>query len=199
MTWPTCPPTIHAVLAVPIAAEPLTLDEGKLRAGLDWIVGDPRDPLMLEFISAARQQVEQDTGIAVPVQLRDLFLDTLPIIIAWQDLPPQTMPLRNVESVTAIDSSGAATVLPPADYVATISNAGVTLSIVNPPADAQRWIVRVEAGFDVIPPSLLQAVGLLTAHYATIGRDLTITGTIVAVTPLGYEEAIRPFVRMALI
>lgn len=190
---------IRAALALPIAAEPLTLDEGKLRANLDWTVGDPRDALMLEFISAARQQVEQDTGIAVPEQTRDLYFDALPTgLIPWHALPPQTAPVVDVVALSWADAAGVITALAPADYTVTQTNDGLTITVAAPPAEAVRWILRVVSGFDPIPPSLLHAVGLLTAHYATVGRDATIVGTIVAATPFGYLEAVRAFALVAL-
>jgi hypothetical protein len=40
-------------------------------------------------------------------------------------------------------------------------------------------------------PLLLQAVGLLTAHYATLGRDLAGTADTFPV-PMGYEAAVAP-------
>ena len=40
-------------------------------------------------------------------------------------------------------------------------------------------------------PLLVEAVGLLTAHYATFGRDLAISGPATRV-PAGYDEAIAP-------
>jgi hypothetical protein len=45
---------------------------------------------------------------------------------------------------------------------------------------------------------LVQAVGLLTAHYATLGRDLALSGTMTPV-PMGYEEAIAPYRLIVLI
>src|SRR5258705_9577128 len=65
-------PHAVSVLVTPPALEPLTLDQGKLRAGLDWVAGDPRDALMTGFIQAARSQVEQDTGLALLTQTRDV-------------------------------------------------------------------------------------------------------------------------------
>jgi uncharacterized phiE125 gp8 family phage protein len=201
MTWPmewaaapTPRPIIRSVLAQPIAAEPLTLDEGKLRAGLDWTAGDPRDELMLGFISAARQQVEQDTGLALPVQTRDLFCDVLPSAVPWRQLPAQSSPLTAVTTVTAVDSLGAQTVLDPTAYTVTITNDTFTLAVPTPPADTQRWIVRITSGFPTLPPSLLQAVGLLTGHYATVGRDLSIDERRIGLTPLGYTDTIRAWI-----
>jgi hypothetical protein len=42
-------------------------------------------------------------------------------------------------------------------------------------------------------PLLVQAVGMLVGHYATVARDLTIVGTIVATTPMGYDACIDPY------
>jgi len=200
-TSSSCAPRIRAELALPIdpAAEPLTLDQAKLLAGLDWAAGDPRDQMMQDFIAAARAQVEQDTNRALPSQARDLFFDALPATVAWHALPPQTVPLQTVTSVSAIDSQGVSTPLDPTAYAVTITNDGLTIAILTPPAaTAQRWVVRVQSGYVTPPPSLLHAVGLLTAHYATAGRDLTIVGTIVATTPLGYTEAIAAHIVVML-
>jgi uncharacterized phiE125 gp8 family phage protein len=192
----SCAPRIRAELAAPIATEPLTLDQAKLLAGLDWAVGDPRDQMILDFIAAARAQVEQDTNRALPLQARDLFFDTLPATVAWYALPPQTVPLQAVTSISAVDSQGVITPLDPSAYAVAITNDGLTLSILTAPPDVQRWVVRVQSGSATLPPSLLFAVGLLTAHYMTTGRDLTITGTIVATTPHGYAEAIAAHILM---
>ena len=198
--YPPPRPSVRSLLAVPITKEPLTLDEAKLRAGLDWVPGDPRDDLMLGFIEAARQQVEQDTGLAVPDQERDLFFDMLPAAIAWRDLPPQSTPLRSVSTISYLDDQGVVQVLDPSAYSVVIGNDCLLITLITPPAVAQRWIVRIAAGFLTIPPSLLQAIGLLTAHYATVGRDLTTSGaTAVLPTPLGYEDAIRAFVIVVLV
>jgi len=49
-------------------------------------------------------------------------------------------------------------------------------------------------------PLLVHAVGLLTAHYATLGRDLALAGMRGAMetVPMGYEEAIAPYRLMVL-
>src|SRR6187399_1106380 len=80
--------------------EPLTLDEAKLRAGLDWPSGDPRDALMESFIRSARQKVEADTGLALLRQTRSVVItaaagDVIP-------MPPYTIP---TVSITADDGS----------------------------------------------------------------------------------------------
>ena len=60
------------------ASEPLTIAEGKLRAGLDWADGDARDNLMTTWIKAAREKVEHDTGLALLEQTRDVVFDAMP-------------------------------------------------------------------------------------------------------------------------
>jgi uncharacterized phiE125 gp8 family phage protein len=198
---PAVQPLIRSVLALPIATEPLTLDDGKLRAGLDWPAGDPRDQLMLGFISAARQQVEADTALAVAEQTRDLLFDTLPSeLVEWRELPSQSSPLTSVTALSWADSNGVIIALDPTAYTITISNAGLLISVPLPPASAVRWILRIVAGFggatpaQTIPPALLQAVGLLTAHYATLGRDLaTIERGTLDIIPQGYDALISAY------
>jgi len=190
---------IESVLVPPIVAEPLSLDDAKLRAGLDWVVGDPRDDLMTGFIAAARGKVEHDTGLALPTQSRDLMFDALPTSIYLRDLPDQSLPLQSVTSLTWYDSAGAAHVLTPlTDYTVLQSNRTLSFTILTPPVDLRLtngWTVRIVAGFaaDALPPELLQAIGLLTAHYATTGRDLVSLGHMVADVPFGYEDIIAPF------
>lgn len=180
--------------------EPLTIEEGKLRAGLDWVVGDPRDALMASFIAAARQKVEQDTGRAIVLTYRDVTYDWLPNLYAIP-LPWPSVPLQAVESITYYTAGGIATVVPVTVYEYDLIQGAIGLAPAGswPTGDLQHfgaYVLRILSGYPTkaaIPPLLLHAVGLLTAHYATAGRDLVTIGTIVASTPYGYEEAIAPF------
>lgn len=97
---------------IPVA--PLTLEQGKLRAGLSWDAGDARDVLMQGFIAAAVSQVEQDTGISLLLKTFDVYFDALP-----RDLTPIALPWRPVPAVIAfssIDTAGAVQVLDVANY-----------------------------------------------------------------------------------
>jgi len=193
-----------AVVAPPAAV--LTVTEGKLRAGLDWIVGDPRDQLMASFIAAATAKVEEDTGVALAPRTVDVFYDTLPRTYA---VP---LPLRPVSGVTfsSFDSSSIRVPLAGAIYALNSGSAApVEASVQLIDADAwpatlrafQPWAIQIVAGFTTaadIPPRLLHAVALLVAHYATIGRDLVQIGHIVAETPLGYESIIAPYQLVAV-
>jgi uncharacterized phiE125 gp8 family phage protein len=90
-----------SVLIEPPTAEPITLDEAKLRAGLDWPTTeppDPRDQLMHDHIAAARSQVERDTGLALLTQTRDLYF--APVAVGdMVRLPSQSIPLQAIVSV----------------------------------------------------------------------------------------------------
>jgi hypothetical protein len=182
-----------SVLVTPPAQEPLTLEEGKLRAGLSWATTDPPDPrdqLMRDHIAAARGQVERDTGLALLTQTRDVYFTTIGDgLIA---LPCQALPLQSIDSVTPIEPtsaptwrSGAWTVTGNPHWVESLGGAttGVARCVVG-------WIDP--ADLRTKEPLLFQAVGLLTAHFATLGRDLAGTDSM-NVVPMGYEDAIGSY------
>ena len=185
--WQT--PLTVSVLVAPPTQEPLTIEEGKLRAGLTWpvkIPPDPRDALMADHIAAARSQVERDTGLALLTQTRDVVFYTLPSGLVT--LPMQGLPLQEVISVTPMAPSsppiGLVRVAPqelaPAFAGVTAGTARVKVGWIDP-AD-----LRVQA------PLLVLAVSLLTAHFATAGRDAVVTG-VAFPNPQGYEEAISSY------
>lgn len=181
------PRSVSSVLVVPPAEEPLTLDEAKLRAGLYWVSPDPRDDMMKEFIAAARQQVEQDTGLALLMQTREITVAPLAAVDVLP-LPTQALPLI---SITDLDGNP----IDPATYT------------VQPDTWTVRWNTPITAGVRIVSgwetagalkqdaPLLYQAVALLTAHFATLGRDLASVGhgPSMAITPYGYDEAIGPY------
>lgn len=184
-----------------IAVEPLTLAEGKLRAGLDWEDGDARDALMAGFITAARAKVEIDASVALLAQHRDVYLDAMPSTVFA--LPLLSRPLQAVVSLQATDLAGAVSTLDPATY--TVDLVGARIGLVSGAAWPvglrllQPWVIRIVAGHPSVAalaaadPLLLQAVGLLTAHYATVGRDLTTVGTI-ATVPEGYADLLSSYI-----
>jgi len=183
------PRSVASVLVEGPTVEPLTLDEAKLAAGLDWPPGDPRDTQMEAFIAAARSKVEQDTGLALLQQTRDIFVEVFwaggVIPLPWQALPLQSItdPLGRVltRDEVLIDRQLGTLALPPAASGYTIG----TFRIVSGWPDAAS--LKKEA------PLLWQAVALLTAHYATLGRDVAIAGTIVTDVPQTYDDAVAPF------
>lgn len=198
----TAPPHMRSVIYTEPVLEPLTVDQGKLRAGLDWAAGDARDELMRGFIATARTTVENDTGLALLTQVRDVYLDTMPR--GWQPLtlPAQSLPLQAVNAVTYFDTAGTPTVVDPANYTVDLASGRIAVSLSGSfwPTNLrflQPWVIRITSGYvsvAKIPAPLVHAVGLLTAHYATAGRDVADIERGVAIEmPFGYEAAIAPY------
>lgn len=190
------------ILVEPPTEELLTLDEAKLRAGLDWPAGDPRDAQMELFIKAARERVERDTGLALRTQTREVYLSHL---VLPADFPAPAHPLQSIEAVVTVDAEGRR-------YPRAWTFGGGRLRVEpvvkpEPPDwpllvdDVYPWIVRIVVGWpklEDIPPLLQWAVGLLTAHYATVARDAVVVGTIAQTVPLGYDEALSDYRRVAV-
>lgn len=187
------PQTLYRHLVETPTEEPLTLEEAKIYAGLDWPAGDPRDALMRGFISAARAKVEFDTGLALPQQTWDLYFEATASGLIR--LPAQATPLQSIAEVVALGAPGGPVTLTAPDFLVTAS--GRAIALTDWPATWAPYTVRVVAGWPTPAallteaPLLRHAVGLLTAHYATLGRDLASTEEALPV-PFGYEEAIAP-------
>ena len=182
-------PPVTSVLLVPPAEEPLTLAQAKLRAGLDWPDGDPRDDLMQDFIAAARAQVELDTGLALLTQTRGI---TFHESAAWSaesgyvPLPMQTLPLQSLT-----DPNGN-----PATFTTGFERRRAVARLTSSFTPGMWTAVagwEDAAALRQQAPGLVQAVGLLVAHFATVGRDAVIVGTIATPNPLGYDECINPY------
>lgn len=188
-----------SVLVTPPTQEPLTVDQGKLRAGLDWDPGDPRDALMTGFIAAARHKVEQDTGLALLTQTRDVYYDA--VLEDAITLPAQSLPLQSVASIKTTDTAGAVNTLATTEYTVDLVSGRISVSQTGVwPTDLRRfqpWVIRIVSGWatpDALlaqAPLLVHAVGLLVAHYATRGRDLASADGITEV-PYGYADVIVP-------
>ena len=203
-------PSPVSVLVTPPVEEPLTLEQAKARAGFDWISPDPRDALLMDFLRAARAQVEHDTGLALLTQTRDAWLNAFPLTATGLiRLPSQCRPLQSVTTVGFIDATGVAIVLPAEAYVVDLARGEIGLApgATWPAFSTLRGVapitIRVVAGWpdaDILAqhaPLLVQAVGLLTAHYATAGRDLA-SGDGLEATPLGYAAAIAPYEQVSV-
>jgi len=186
-----------------VAVEPLTLAEGKLRAGLDWADGDARDGLMTGFIASARHKVEQDTGLALLTQTRDIYFDAMP---RWRwrtplELPAHSRPLQAVTWIKYTDTGDVLQTLDPSQYVVDVASGRIGLSLSGIwPLDVrpfQPFVIRIVSGWPTvaqIPAPLVHAVGLLTAHYATVGRDIAAVERVSGIeVPFGYREAIEPY------
>lgn len=194
-------PHAISVVVTPPTEEPLTLTQGKLRAGLDWVDGDPRDALMTGFIAAARSKVEQDTGLALLTQTRDIYLDALPSRWRAITLPAQSRPLQAIVSFKSTDTANVVNTLDPANYVVDLPTARIGWAIGGIwPLDLRPFqpiVIRIVSGYpsiDDIPAPLVHAVGLLTAHYATVGRDIAAVERVSGIeVPFGYADTIAPY------
>jgi uncharacterized phiE125 gp8 family phage protein len=197
------------VLVTPPQEEPITLAMAKLRAGLDWAAGDPRDDLMQQFIAAARVRVEHDTGRALIAQVRSITFDLLQPVPVIQ-LPDQAHPLQELTAIVTTDYFGNTTTLDPALYQVDLEAGRIYFSW---PAVTvfwnlqpfQGWQVQVIAGrkdaADLLArdPGLVQLVGLMAAHMATLGRDVVLEDRRVTQTPQGYEELLAAYVPIAVV
>lgn len=174
-------PRLSAILTVPPTDPVLTVAEGKLRAGLDWLEGDPRDALIEGFIATRTRQVELDTGIALLTQTYDVLLDAMPG-------GPVALPWRPVQSVTVryTDSGGTPRTVDAGNYLLDPGGeaplpARIGLALGGSwPVDVRPfapWAIEIVVGFPTVAelrtaaPALVDAVGLLVAHAATAGRD----------------------------
>lgn len=203
--WPIATPTVTSVLVDPPAEEPLTLDEAKGRAGLNWPAGDPRDVMMRGFIAAARSKVEKDTGLALLTQTRDIYLDA--VFGYALTLPSQSRPLKSVTSIKWTSYAGVVNTYDPANYVVDLASSRIALAVGSVwPTDLrpfQPWVIRIVSGWTTADellarePLLVHAVGMLTAHYATLGRDLASIDRVSEV-PYGYYESIEAYCPVTL-
>jgi uncharacterized phiE125 gp8 family phage protein len=178
------PLAVSSVLVIGPTEEPLTLADGKLRAGLDWPAGDPRDDLMNAFIAAARSQVEQDTGLALLTQTRAITYAPITDPEAYILLPAQAWPVQSVTS--------------PTGQVVTFTTDPLRRGLMVTPLDVSgTWQIVAgwpdAAALKAEAPLLVQAVGLLTAHYATLGRDLASEARHMETVPQGYDACIAPY------
>jgi uncharacterized phiE125 gp8 family phage protein len=183
------------MLIEPPDLEPLTRAEAKLLAGLNWADSDPRAALLDGFIRAARAQVERDTGIAMLEQ-------THRIAIVREAYTQQAVVLpRRPARAVVVDAIDGGAVWDAANYVLEPSSVDPTPARLTL-ASASSWPTGLQAtivaGFETVEdlhahaPDLVHAVGLLVAHYATLGRDLASVSPAELV-PMGYEEAIAFF------
>ena len=185
-----------------LAVDPLTLAEGKLVAGLEWADGDARETLLRRWLAQARSQVQQDTGVVPLLETYDVYFDALP-----SDSTPIRLPWRPVVSVVSVSAIDPDDVLEALDDVNYHLDAGseapvparVGLSDVGAwPTDLrsfQPYVLRLIVGYPSVarvPPWFLHAMGLLTAHYATLGRDLASVDEATTL-PYGYEDTIAPY------
>jgi hypothetical protein len=225
--YPADPLVTQHVVTVAPTEEPLTLDEGKLVAGVDWPSGDPREPLMSGWIAAARDQVERDTGLPLLTQTIDLSIKGVPGPYSgpWWGVPvsPWYVPvypwynptvativlvrapgrLQAVSSAEYLDDAGQSQTIDPSTYVVDLTRGTIwPLSGSWPNTALRIQYVAGWASAAVLKPAvplLIHALGLLVAHYATLGRDIAVLerGSLLTI-PQGYVDAIAAYAQVAV-
>lgn len=148
------------------AVEPVTPAEAKAHLRID---GTADDDLLSGLIRAARQEVEQATGMALIEQNWRLALDRWPV---HGTAMLKIHPLRAVQSVTLYGSEGEASVLAPDAYqVDALSRpARIHFAAISP---ALRMMNGVEIDFSAgygesgadVPDLLKRAILLLVVHW----------------------------------
>lgn len=184
-------PHARSVLITPPTEEPISVPDAKKFARIT--VSD-EDDLMVRYIASARSKVEQDTGLALLTQTRDVYLDV--VNARTIVLPAQTVPLQSVTSIKTTDTAGVVNTLDPSNYVVDLASGRIGLSLAGIwPMDVrpfQPWVLRVVSGWtsaDLIPAPLVHAVGLLAGHYANAGRDRFTAAQLYD----EFEEKIAPY------
>jgi len=173
----------------------LTVDELRERAHIE-----ESDTLLKSYISAARLQVERDTGCALPQQTVAVVYERVDSGIYLVPMPPT----QNILTVQYMDSDGLVTSLVVDDVVQYLDAVSMPARLVwtptafqglNPSMPGAALLLTVTAGWtkETLPPLLKFAVGLLASHYLTVGRDLVSVDSTPVAMPMGYEAAIAPY------
>jgi len=181
-----------------IAADLLSLAEVKAYARLST-TDTSLDALFPRFLASARAKVQQDTGIVLLAETYDVFFDALP-----RDRTPVELPWRpvaTVSSIVSIDTAGNVQTLGVSNYTLDASSEapyparlGLTLSGAWPSdlRPFQPYVMRLVAGFAsaaLVPPALVQAVGMLAGFYANEGSTRYVDATLADT----YEDTIAPY------
>ena len=157
------------------------------------------DELLKSYISAARQQVERDTGCALPQQTIAVGYDRIdPAGIYLVPMPP----LQAVVSVQVLTTDGNSTQLDPDTIIESFDALSMPARLTFKPGAFDGFTLVPLSGLFLnctvgwpkafLPPLLKFAVGLLASHYATFGRDLATVDSVVSM-PMGYESAIQGY------
>ena len=189
----------HWKLKTDAASEPITTAQAKAHCNIT--TSDDDDYIDI-LIKAARQKVESDTGRAFINQSWYLYLDRFPV----SSDTPAYLPMAPVSAVTAItytdtdgDSATWSSDYYDADYAHEPARVMPKYGYAYP-TDAKDMpsCVRYEyvSGYGanigaatLLPVCMTQALYLLISHWYE-NRELVITGTMVANTPMAYDSLI---------
>lgn len=184
-------------VTTPPTAEPLSLGAARAHLRVDHF---DEDAVIASFILAARQHIENTTGLALCTTGYTLTLDDFP---AGEII---TLPREPVQSVTAVryyNDAGTLVEWSAAEWEADLYSLPPRLR----PRDGYTWptakdrlgAVQVEfvAGFggpEMVPQAIVQAMRVLVGHFYE-HREVAVTGTIVAPLPFAVDALLAPYRR----
>ena len=151
----------------PPAVEPVTLADMKQHLR---VTHDSEDALITSLVKAAREEVEQATGLAMISQVWRLYLDCWPLS---QIVLLQRAPVISVEIITVYNSAGTPSVQSLVGFVLDRASRPARLAIPNVPTEPGKVLNGIEidftAGFGAtgvdVPDGLKRAIMLLAAHW----------------------------------
>lgn len=182
----------------PPSGEPMTLAETKAHLRID---GASEDSLIEDLIRAARQSLEQATGLVLINRTFRLYLDD------WPDGPVIQIaksPVQSIETVTVYDAAGLPQALPLSDAILDGRSRPARLVLSQQPV-VEQAINGIEidftAGFgesgtdipDTLKRAMLLHVALLFECRGAVSPD-----SQPAAVPVGYDRLIAPFCRRGL-
>lgn len=184
-----------AAVLVPPAREPVSLARAKAQVRVD-LADTSEDELIEGYIAAAREQVEGDTRRALPLQTWEYTTDAFPRC-GFIELPHP--PLVAVQLVSYVDAAGIVQTMDPTAYVQETAPLVGRVSL----AHGASWpaarrggpvTIRYVCGYQegAVPARLVNAMLLLIGHWHG-NRSQTVTGTIIAELPKGYDSLIGYF------
>ena len=189
---------MNLTLLTPPAIEPFTVDEAKALARTAIGSGE-HDALVARLITAARQQVEEDTGRAIGLQTwrgsqthwpraRYLTLPVCPLVSV------ERFTYRTSAGVQTLDLPGCSVQPQPHHYgqIALAAGGSWPAAVLLYPG----LTVDFTCGYQTIPPPLKEAIGALLTYWYD-NPEAAIASTAykaeVGVLPLRYHELIAPF------
>ncbi|MBO6719148.1 MAG: phage head-tail connector protein [Rhizobiaceae bacterium] len=179
-------------------AEPVTLAHAKAELRVDH---DSEDDLIEGLIRAAREEVEQTTGLAMIDQGWRLALDRIPPV---RCVLIRRGPVRAITAVTAYGSDGEASVLEPSTYQLDSLSRPARMHFEVAPSDLRVFNgIEIdftagygEAGTDV-PDLLRRAVLMLVSHWFEFRASFG-AGEQPVSLPDGYRRLLASFMARRL-
>jgi uncharacterized phiE125 gp8 family phage protein len=189
--WADMP--LQLALATAPAVEPLTYAQVK---SLLQLGDDVHETWLTSRITAARQKVEQDTGLKLITQAWDLYLDAFPV----DAIRPPLAPLLSVTSIKTTTVAGVQSTLDASNYQVDIASVPGRIVLSDTgvwPTDirlTQGIVIRLSVGYGAaataVPQPLIYAMEQLLAQWYA-----SRVGSAYVAPPrwLGYDATIAPY------